>query len=182
MRKLVLLLLAGVLGGGCYLDEQLNSNSSGSSDDRSAGAAQEADAEGSETLTPEEEEALVDEALQEWDAIRWHTAQGPSAKGAQQVMTLDGEITSDARFVRFAWDRFPWRGNALGHFFVWDGARWVGGKFEWIRSGGQSVKELQNIRNGYNGLRAPSKGAAVAFAWTSADGKQRSNLVKDTWR
>lgn len=47
--------------------------------------------------------------------------------------------------------------------------------------GGQAVKELTNIRNGYNGLRAPSSGAAVAFAWTSANGNQRSNLAMTTW-
>jgi len=171
MRRLLMLLLAGVLCGGCYVDDRSDSDS------------EPALAESEESNNPSElgeEDVSAEQA--EWDNIRWHTSQGPSGRGAQLVMTLDGEITSDGRFVRFAWDRIPWSGNGLGHFFVWDGSRWVGGKFEWIRSGGQSVKELNNIRRGYNGLRAPARGTPVAFAWTSADGKRRSNLVKDTWK
>ena len=69
----------------------------------------------------------------------------------------------------------------IGHFFWWNGSAWEGGKFDWIRAGGQSVKGLENIHGGYNGLRAPARGTAVAFAWTSSDGKQRSNLAKTTW-
>ncbi len=116
-----------------------------------------------------------------WENIRWHTQQGPSGQGATQVMTLDAEMTSDGRFVRFAWDRYPWNSAGLGHFFVWDGSRYVGGKFEWILRGGQAVKEVKNIRNGYNGLSAPRSGTRVAFAWTSADGRERSNLVETVW-
>lgn len=117
----------------------------------------------------------------EWDAIRWFTARGPSAQGARQVMTLDGTISNDGQFINFAWDRYPWNGAGLGHFFVWDGSRWVGGKFEWIRAGGQSVKQTENIRGGYNGLSQPASGSRVAFAWTNAQGTERSNLVITTW-
>jgi hypothetical protein len=69
----------------------------------------------------------------------------------------------------------------LGHFFWWNGATWEGGKFDWIRAGGQSVKGTENITSGYNGLRAPASGTAVAFAWTNEGGTQRSNLAMTTW-
>lgn len=162
MRRLIAIMVAGLLAGGCYVRDRSDSESKEPpNDDTSAIAASD---------------------QEEWDNISWHTYQGPSGKGAEQVMTLDGEITGDGRFVRFAWDKYPWSGDGLGHFFVWDGSRWVGGKFEWIRSGGQGMKELKNIRNGYNNLQAPSQGTRVAFAWTSANGKERSNLIKDTWR
>ncbi len=154
------LLLGLFLVAGCLFD-------SGSSSSSSSGTSGE---------------ATVSSDQAEWDAISWHTAQGPSAAGAVQVMTLDGEITSDGQFVRFSWDHYPWNGNALGHFFVWDGSRWVGGKFEWITTGGQGLKTLHNISGGYNGLRPPARGTPVAFAWTSADGRERSNLITDTWR
>ncbi len=132
-------------------------------------------------VAEDSDEEDVDADTRTWESIRWHTRQGPSGRGATQVMTLDAEITSDRRFVRFAWDRYPWSQNALGHFFVWDGSRYVGGKFEWIRHPGQAVKELNNIRYGYNDLSTPRSGTRVAFAWTSADGRQRSNLVETTW-
>lgn len=118
----------------------------------------------------------------DWGSIQWYTSRGPSGAGATQVMTLDAEISSDGRFVNFVWDRFPWSGNARGHFFVWNGSNWEGGMFEWITPGGQSVKTLSNIRNGYNGLSAPAPGTRVAFAWTNEQGTERSNLAVTTWR
>ena len=126
--------------------------------------------------------AVIEQA--EWDSIRWLTSKGPSCKGAVRVMTLSGNITDDGRLVRFTWDHYPWRGgdNELMHFFVWDGLRWVGGKCDWIKDGGQSAKTLSNIHSGYNGHRAPARGSRVAFAWTNEKGTERSNLVVTTWR
>jgi hypothetical protein len=115
----------------------------------------------------------------EWAAIRWH-GEGASSS-ATQVMTLSATIQSGGRYVRFGYDRFPWRSMGLGHFFWWNGSTWQGGKFDWIRVGGQGLKTLENIHGGYNGLRVPRSGTPVAFAWTSADGRQRSNLAKTTW-
>lgn len=113
----------------------------------------------------------------EWESIQWH---GDSNAGAVQVMTLSASISGD--HVHFSWNTWPW-GSAmgLGHFFWWNGSTWQGGKFDWIRAGGQSAKGLENIRGGYNGLSAPASGTPVAFAWTSANGTQRSNLAKTTW-
>ena len=169
MKKLFLLMLAGIIySAGC---------------DFESGSHSDSDEEENPEAPAEESQAGERSADQsEWDAIQWHTASGPSARGARLVMTLDAEITSDGSRVRFGWDQYPWSGNGLGHFFVWDGSRWVGGKYEWIRRPGQAVKLLQNIRDGYNGLRAPAPGSRVAFAWTSADGRERSNLAVTTWR
>jgi hypothetical protein len=126
---------------------------------------------------------VVDGDTAEWNGIRWYTSSGIAARGATRVQTLSASITSDGRFVKFSWDQFPWSTDkATGNFFVWNGSNWEGGKFEWIRAPGQSQKGLTNIRNGYNGLSAPAPGTPVAFAWTSVDGKTRSNLAKTTWR
>ena len=65
--------------------------------------------------------------------------------------------------------------------FVRRGDQWVGGKFEWIRAPGQSTKLLENIYAGYNGHSVPPSGSRVAFAWTSPDGKLRSNLAESVW-
>lgn len=117
----------------------------------------------------------------EWDMIRWFTRQGPSGANARLVMTLDAEISDDGRSVRFAWDTYPWDRDGAAHFFTWDGQRWNGGRFSVLAEGGEDIKDLRNIRNGYNDLRIPPAGTRVAFAWTSSDGRERSNLVFTRW-
>ena len=129
----------------------------------------------------EDDETVEAPDQQEWDLIRWFTRQGPSGADARWVMTLEAEITDDGRHVRFAWDDYPWDGVAAAHFFTWDGVRWQGGRFASIADGGEDVKELRNIRNGFNGLRIPPSGTRVAFAWTSANGRERSNMVFTEW-
>jgi hypothetical protein len=61
---------------------------------------------------------------------------------------------------------------------------WYGGKFDWIRPGGQSTKLTENIDTGYGafGQQRPSAGQEVAFVWVSVDGKHRSNAAFTTWR
>ena len=129
-----------------------------------------------ETAGAEGDVATAEEA--EWAAIRWH---GSGESGAVQVMTLSASIASDGQRVSFNYSHYPWNAMGLAHFFWWNGSTWQGGKFDWIRRGGQSVKLTENIRHGYNSLRVPRSGTPVAFAWTSADGRQRSNLAKTTW-
>lgn len=64
--------------------------------------------------------------------------------------------------------------------FFWDGARWVGGKFEWTDES-RSSRSAANIRDGYHGWDAAAwdKAARRAFCVVSADGKWRSNLIGD---
>lgn len=173
MKPWILLLLMFVVG--CEIDTRSDNSGSDSTPDSSSQVAESSETT-SETTTVAEAAAQA-----EWDSIRWHTSSGPSCKGAKQVMTLSAKIASGGSKVSFSWDRYPWSGMGLAHFFVWNGSGWSGGKFDWIRQGGQSTKLLENVRNGYNGLSAPPSGTRCAFAWTSSDGKQRSNLAYTTW-
>lgn len=165
-------LLGLLLAAGCEID---NTSSGGGNDSG-------ADAFAADNQAASEQVAEASEQGGEWGNIVWYTSRGPAAPNAEQVMTLSANISADGRFVNFSWDRYPWNDAALGHFFVWNGSAWEGGKFEFIRTGGQPVKTTDNIRNGYNGLSAPAPGTPVAFAWTTQDGRQRSNLAKTTWR
>jgi hypothetical protein len=189
MLKISIILVLAALAAGCVDHEVADSGTAAA--EEAAPAPAPAPAPGGTTTAPASGDGssnsstnAVDPAQAEWDAIRWATSQGPSAKGAVQVMSLQASISSDGRFVNFTWNGYPWSGggNELAHFFVWDGARWSGGKFDWIRDGGQATKELSNIRNGYNNLRAPPAGSRVAFAWTNEEGTERSNLSVTTWR
>jgi len=160
--KRYIALMGLLLAAGCELPD-----TSSNSQDGSQAAATAGGTSGSSTSSTDAE----------WNSIQWH---GESCAGATQVMTLSASISGDN--VQFSWNTWPWGSNmGLGHFFWWNGTTWQGGKFDWIRAGGQSVKGLVNIREGYNGLSVPASGTAVAFAWTSADGSQRSNLARTTW-
>lgn len=169
------LLLAMILALGCEIDTRTEDDGSDSDGDSSSQTPDTS----TDTSTPTTAEEAAAQA--EWDSIKWHTAQGPSCKGARKVMNLSAKITSGGSKVSFSWDRYPWSGMGLGHFFVWNGSGWSGGKFDWIRQGGQSTKLLENVHGGYNGLRAPPSGTRCAFAWTSSDGKERSNLAYTVW-
>ncbi len=167
------LLLPLVFMLGCEVDTRTEGDDS---DNASAPAAQTGDTAATTPTTAEEAAGQA-----EWDSIKWHTSSGPSCKGAVKVMNLSARISSDGSKVSFTWDRYPWSGMGLGHFFVWNGSGWSGGKFDWIRQGGQSTKLLENVHEGYNGLRAPPSGTRCAFAWTSSDGDERSNLAYTVW-
>ena len=121
--------------------------------------------------------AVVDTDAEQWALISW---QGDSAAGAKRVMDLDAKIDSNTQHVRFSFEKFPFGSEyPMGCFFVWDGSKWRGGKFDWIRPPGQGYKTLENIHSGYNGLRAPSSGTKCAFAWATSS--KRSNLAITEW-
>ena len=121
----------------------------------------------------------------EWDRIKWI-----SENYAGAVLDMEGLIASVAgNHIRFSYPAYSWPDkvvkvpvDAIACFFVRENDRWVGGKYEWIRKGGQTVKETKNIREGYGGLSVPANGARVAFAWVSVDGKLRSNIAETVWR
>lgn len=59
-----------------------------------------------------------------------------------------------------------------------------GGKFDWIRKGGQSRKGLENIYDGYgvwSRVGVPVSGERVTFRWVSVDGRKRSNDAPAIW-
>ena len=98
------------------------------------------------------------------------------------------KIGSDA--LSFRWDtKIPgdWKRETLEKgpmivvaAFVWDGGRWIGGKFDWIDES-RSSRSLENIKGGYGGWDGTSWTAAKrhAVCVVSADGKFRSNLLTD---
>lgn len=98
------------------------------------------------------------------------------------------KIGSDS--LTFRWDtKIPgdWKRETLEKgpmivvaAFVWDGGRWIGGKFDWIEES-RSSRSLENIKGGYGGWDGTSWTAAKkhAVCVVSADGKFRSNLLTD---
>jgi hypothetical protein len=89
--------------------------------------------------------------------------------------------------VRFEWTpkNYDWpsktvkkRVDAIVQMYRANGK---GGKFDWIRKGGQKSKGLANIYDGYNGHTVPEHGERVTFRWVSIDGKKRSNLAEAIW-
>jgi hypothetical protein len=109
-----------------------------------------------------------------------------TTQAAQYDMTLT--VTSlTAHQVGFAWTpkAYGWPQklvkvwcDAEVHMYRADGS---GGKFDWIRAGGQASKGLENVRNGYNGHTLPAGGERVTFRWVSVDGKRRSNDAEAVW-
>ena len=108
------------------------------------------------------------------------------AAAGEYDMTLT--VTSlTAHQVGFAWTpkAYGWPQklvkvwcDAEVHMYRADGS---GGKFDWIRAGGQASKGLENVRNGYNGHTLPAGGERVTFRWVSVDGKKRSNDAEAVW-
>lgn len=64
--------------------------------------------------------------------------------------------------------------------FYWDGAKWVGGKFDWV-STSRTSRSFKNIKAGYNGWDAGAFLGAKrhGFCIVSKDGKKRSNFIED---
>lgn len=72
--------------------------------------------------------------------------------------------------------------QAIACFGYEENGKIVLGKYDWIRTGGQAVKETVNILDGYNGLRFPLPGTRCYAMLVSVDGKYRSKLVEMVWR
>jgi hypothetical protein len=118
------------------------------------------------------------------------TAGAFSASGSPQgkeVMSLSvtGISSSTVSFswsgLPNSWNKGPGEAAFLGNFYIMKDGKWVGGKFEWIRSGGQGVKLLHNIFTGYGGLAPPAKGTKIAFTWSNPSNTERSNLATAVW-
>jgi hypothetical protein len=130
------------------------------------------------------------------DSIQWQSDPPPPLTPADEpppaqmhdLMLRVVRLTADK--VWFEWDprNYGWPSttvkvevDAVVEMYRADGR---GGKFDWIRKGGQGVKGLENVHNGYGcwkvvGLPAP--GETVRFRWVSVDGKRRSNDAEAIW-
>ena len=105
---------------------------------------------------------------------------------AQYDMTLRVTHLTEHQ-VGFAWEPrdYGWPKklvkvwcDAEVHMYRADGS---GGKFDWIRAGGQATKGLENIHSGKYARPLPAPGERVTFRWVSVDGKKRSNDAEATW-
>jgi len=123
-----------------------------------------------------------------WSTVNWTSGSWPRAarepSAALDVIHITPSRVTFAHTHRPGWPRQTVNGvscDAIACFFVWRDTRWHGGKFDWIRTGGQSVKTLANIHDHYGGLTVPLSGSRIAFAWISTDGTRRTNLAETIW-
>lgn len=121
-----------------------------------------------------------------YDSAQWG---GESFKNATSVdMTLSSAKISGST-IYFTYDMndsWPDENGAQAiacAFKQQSDGSWYGGKFDWIRSGGQSSKSTENIVGGYGAWAGnqPSSGQLMAFVWVSIDGKHRSTTAYATW-
>ena len=115
--------------------------------------------------------------------IAGYSCQGTPEQILKSVSVKGGKIS-------FSYNSYSWPSkvvevevDAVACFFIKqaDGS-WKGGKFDWIRKGGQGTKGTENITGGYGGHVAPPSGTDCAFVWGSIDGKRQSNPVFCKWQ
>ena len=94
--------------------------------------------------------------------------------------------STDGDKLHTSYDRYSFPNNngvdAIAYFFYVSGGTVMGGKFDWWRAGGQSVKTLENVHLGYGGHRMPARGTECWTMISSVDGSQRSNTCKVEWK
>lgn len=122
--------------------------------------------------------------------MRWAVGGFDGSRAKETPDAQVGGVRMDAKGMRYKWTRGGC--EALGAVsardyshtvacaFYWDGAAWVGGKFDWI-STSRTTRDFVNIKDGYHGWnwRAFVGAKRRAFCVVSADGKRRTNLAED---
>jgi hypothetical protein len=117
----------------------------------------------------------------------------PSSPGVNPDKVRKARVTAkitaastDGDKLYTSYDRYSFPNNngadAIAYFFYVSGGTVMGGKFDWWRTGGQSVKTLENVHLGYGGHRMPAKGTECWTMISSVDGSQRSNTCKVEWK
>ena len=111
--------------------------------------------------------------------IKWL---GANYSGATMVKLINSASMTNSR-ISTSYTPYNWPSNSTGVIvdaicclFYEKGTEIVGGKFDWWRKGGQGVKTLGNVHEGYQGHTFPASNAKVWTCIVSIDGKQRSNL------
>ena len=113
---------------------------------------------------------------------------GDNYSGAAITAKITGStIGSDVLAV--AYEPYSWpsqtikvKVNAICCLFYERGGQITGGKFDFWRTGGQAVKILHNVHEGYQGHRFPASGTKTYTMNVSLDGSQRTNIKECTWR
>lgn len=73
--------------------------------------------------------------------------------------------------------------DAIAYFFyVGEDGKPTGGKFDFWRHGGQPIKTLENVHQGYGGMAMPQKGRDCWTMISNLDGTERSNTKRVTWK
>lgn len=72
--------------------------------------------------------------------------------------------------------------NAIVYFFYLENGVPRGGKYDFMRLGGQTVKDLENVVNGYSGLKLPPIGRDSWTMISNFEGTERSNTRKVDWK
>ena len=153
---------------------------------------------GQNTTSTEEESITTDESVDtvatssssdgfDWGAIQWGSEAFPNATTVD--MSLNSARVSDGKIyfsfeMNDSWPTRDWANAIACAFMKQSDGSWYGGKFDWISTGGQSVKLTDNIVNGYGSFSGhrPSSGQEMAFVWVSIDGTRRSNVAYTTWQ
>jgi hypothetical protein len=122
----------------------------------------------------------------ELPAVKWL---GKDYSGARETVKLAGAQT-EGRSLYTQYENYAWPEQTVGDarcdaiccfFYEVDGGI-TGGKFDWWRKGGQAMKGLENVHNGYGGHRMPPGGTKCWTMIVSVDGRERSNLQAVEWR
>lgn len=116
--------------------------------------------------------------------IKWL---GKNYSGAKETTRLNSATISGDK-ISISYEPYSWPLNsdggcdAIACFFYRHDNGIQGGKFDWIRKGGQKVKGLENVKGGYGGHEMPARGTDSWLMWVSVDGKERSNMQKVVWK
>ena len=122
--------------------------------------------------------------------LRWTVGGFDGSRAKETPDAQVGGVKMDAKGMRYKWVKGGCENlgavsardysHTVACAFYWDGAAWVGGKFDWI-STSRTTRDFANIKDGYHGWnwRAFVDAERRAFCVCSADGKRRTNLAED---
>jgi hypothetical protein len=122
-------------------------------------------------------------------SIRWTCGGFDGSRAVETPDAQVGSVRMDAKGMSYRWTAGGCEvlgavsprdySHTVACAFYWDGAAWVGGKFDWI-STSRTSRDFANIKDGYHGWnwRAFVDAERRAFCVCSADGKRRTNLAE----
>ena len=139
---------------------------------------------------PETEKQAEPEPDKPAPPMRWACGGFDGSRAKETPDAQVGGVRMDAKGMRYKWTRGGCEvlgavsardySHTIAAAFYWDGAAWVGGKFDWI-STSRTTRDFVNIKDGYHGWnwRAFVDAERRAFCIVTAAGKRRTNLAED---